>query len=125
MPLDSDEQASEKVKIVSETAQKCGFETHFPTYNKDLAEFDLQSTIKDLKNAQIVLADLSFERPSCYYELGVAEALGANIFLIAANGTDIHQSTHRATILFYDNFDHLKIVVYRILSKVKKCGRKK
>jgi hypothetical protein len=34
--------------------------------------------------AVFVLADLSLERPSCYFELGLAQAVRAHVFVIAA-----------------------------------------
>ena len=117
MPLDSDNQSSEKIKVIHGSADKYEFATHFPSYKKDLPDFDLQSTVDDFRNALFVLADLTFERPSCYYELGIAEAIGATVYLVAVEGTDIHQTSHRTTIYFYKDIEHLQEIIINILAR--------
>jgi hypothetical protein len=62
------------------------------------------------------LADLSLERPSCYYELGLAEALGKPVYLIAAEGTDIHQTASRRLVSFYNGQEDFIILLKHILS---------
>lgn len=119
MPLDSDNKSSEKVDVIRDSAHEHEFTTHFPNYKKDLPDFDLQSTIEDFQNALFVLADLTLERPSCYYELGIAEAIGATVYLVAAEGTDIHQTSHRTGIYFYRNLEHLREVISNILTREK------
>jgi nucleoside 2-deoxyribosyltransferase len=62
-----------------------------------------------------VLADLSLERPSCYYELGLAEALGKPVYLIAKKNTDIHQTASRRLVRYFDNEDEYKVLVENII----------
>lgn len=50
-------------------------------------------TVKILNHialAEYVIADLSYERPNCYYELGYAHALNKKIILTASYDTKIH-----------------------------------
>lgn len=50
-------------------------------------------TVKILNHialAEYVIADLSYERPNCYYELGYAHALNKKIILTASSDTKIH-----------------------------------
>ena len=71
----------------------------------------LSSTLAELRNSDLVMADLTFERPSCYYELGLAEAVGANVALVAKTGTEIHQSAARHQVNTYDTLEQYREVV--------------
>jgi hypothetical protein len=46
--------------------------------------------LKEITRSDIVLADLTGERPNCYYEAGFAEALGKRVILTARQGTNVH-----------------------------------
>ena len=112
MPIGSDPFATQKRTIIETEAKRNNMIPHFPKYKTDKPGFYLESTIMKLRDAFFVLADLSFERPSCYYELGLAEALGKQVYLIAKQGTDIHQTAARQEVIFYtDLYDFEKIVV--------------
>ena len=76
MPMGSDQFASTKQQLIGQVAQVHDLETHFPKYSLSEPAFDMHAIIEDLKESLFVIADLSLERPSCYYELGVAEAFG-------------------------------------------------
>ncbi len=78
--------------------------------------FNLQAALQDIKGASFVLADLSLERPSCYYELGLAEALGKPIYLVAEDGTDIHQTASRRLVSYYKDNDEYKALITNILT---------
>lgn len=54
-----------------------------------------------IEKAEIIVADLSYERPNCYYELGYAKALGKEMIIIAKQGTKIHFDVEH-----YDNFTY-------------------
>lgn len=56
----------------------------------------------------VTLADLSLERPSCYYELGVAHGTAVPVKVIAEVGTMIHQTADRWSVSYYDSFDDLE-----------------
>lgn len=76
----------------------------------------LVDRIKDeIRKASFIVADLTDERPSCYFEVGYAEALGVPVIHVAskqsvvAPGTDtrIHFDIHR-NVNFFTNHNELK-----------------
>src|SRR5215204_3006056 len=95
MPFGSDSRAGLKQEIIRDVAEIYCLRPHFPAYDKNKSAFVLAPTLEDLKECAFVLADLSLERASCYYELGVAEALGKKTYVVAEEGTDIHQTASR------------------------------
>lgn len=117
MPFGSDPQAKLKQRIICEVGQKHLFHAHFPVYDKSIPAFNLVLTIGDLERSAFVLADLSLQRPSCYYELGIAETIGKKTYVIAEEGTDIHQTTNRSSARFYQDLDHLQAVAEEVLKE--------
>ncbi len=49
-----------------------------------------QQILENISNSELVLAELSGERPNCYYEAGFAHALGKEIIFSIKEGNDIH-----------------------------------
>ena len=49
-----------------------------------------QQILENIARSEIVLAELSGERPNCYYEAGFAHALGREIIFSIKKGDDIH-----------------------------------
>lgn len=56
------------------------------------SEFELIAVkiLNHIALAEYVIADLTYERPNCYYELGYAHALNKKIILTASQDTNIH-----------------------------------
>jgi len=46
--------------------------------------------IEEISKSEIVIADLSGERPNCYYEAGFAHAIGKEMIFTIRKGTPIH-----------------------------------
>lgn len=82
MPFGSDSRADLKQDIIRRTAEMYRLRLHFPAYDKSGAAFGVAPTLDDLRGSVFVLADLSLERASCYYELGLAEALGKKTYVL-------------------------------------------
>ena len=80
--------------------------------------FNLEKTLKLYKKADFFIADLSYERPSCYYELGFAQALQKEVFLIAQKNTDIHQAIGRNEVAFFQNIKEYEEIINQILQKI-------
>ena len=115
MPVGADILASTKQQFIQQVAQAHNLDVHFPRYSLSEPAFDIKAAIGDLKGALFVIADLSLERPSCYYELGIAETIGKKVYLIAGIETSIHQTSNRGDIRFYKDISHLKILIEEII----------
>lgn len=121
MPVSVDILAEKKKEILGRRAKDGNLTVHFPM---DHVGFQLDSgdvlsrTVSKMAGAVLVIADLSFERPSCYYELGLAEASGANVAPIALTGSDIHQSANRGRVSYYSDLASYERVIERVLKAV-------
>jgi hypothetical protein len=81
---------------------------------------------EEIRRANFVLADLTDERQSCYFEVGYAEALGVPVIYTASKqsvvnpGTEtkIHFDIHKS-INFFTNHDELKEKIRRAFDKNK------
>jgi nucleoside 2-deoxyribosyltransferase len=49
-----------------------------------------EQILNQIARSEIVLADLTGERPNCYYEAGYAHALGKEIILTVKRGGKVH-----------------------------------
>lgn len=120
MPIASDPQSSNKRKIIEEVAGLAGVDVSFPMDQLRMAgpREALSSTLAELRDSDLVMADLSLERPSCYYELGLAEAVGASVALLAKTSTGIHQSAARHEVHSYATLEQYREVVASLVSEV-------
>ena len=84
--------------------------------DKEYALEELVKRIKDeIGRSRFVIADLTDERPSCYYEAGYAEALKKPVIFVSSKEsvvnpktpTTIHFDIHR-NVLFFTNIEDLK-----------------
>ena len=84
--------------------------------DKEHALEDLVGRIKkEIRGAQFVVADMTDERPSCYFEAGFAEALGKKVIYVASKQsvakpgtpTKIHFDIHM-NMNFFSNHDELR-----------------
>jgi nucleoside 2-deoxyribosyltransferase len=114
MAIGSDPRHLEKQAAMRRGADRAGIAVAFPAYERDYRPFSLSDYIDGLRGADAVLADLSGERPSCYYEIGVAEALGLPVFAVATIGTRIHQ-TGVADVRFYADLRALEDMIAELV----------
>lgn len=112
-PVGGDPSFAEKKTILETLGRASGVEPFFPLDNQS---FSTESAINAIKAAQFVLADVSLERPSCYFELGIAEALKARVALIASTGTAIHQVGNSQRCLFYSDLTEYRLHISRALA---------
>lgn len=117
MPVGSDPDFPEKQMAIRRGVEAAGLHVRFPDYLIANPNFIREHFVEQLKSASGVLADLSGERPSCYFEIGFAEALGLPIFLIAENGTTIHQSAFRHAIRHYSSVQDIEGIVFGLLTR--------
>jgi nucleoside 2-deoxyribosyltransferase len=120
MPVGADKQFADKKSIIQKVALNEPLIPYFPFDRTGNISFDLNSTLSVLKDSEFVLADLSMERPSCYFELGLAQAIGKDVYLIAKQGTDIHQAHGRSLVHFYDSLQNYEQIISNVLKEAKK-----
>ncbi len=113
MPISGIQTASAKLRILTEVAQERNWSAHLPAYDPDAPDFNLNETIREMHASNLIVADLTGERPSCYYELGLAEALHLPIFAIAERQTEIHQTSIRGEVRSYANLDEFTQLIKR------------
>lgn len=119
MPVGADKRFAEKKFIIQCVAQEENLTPYFPFDRTRNINFDIDSTLSSLNDSEFVLADLSMERPSCYFELGLAQAVGKDVYLIAKHGTDIHQAHGRNLVRFYADLQNYEQVIYEVLKEAK------
>jgi hypothetical protein len=113
-PVGADPRFSAKKSVLEELGIEWGHEPFFPLERH--REFSIGVTMRDMQRAEFVLADLSLERPSCYFELGLAEAANARVFLVANAGTTIHQIGNADNVVFYSDMMQYRSGVSQILA---------
>ncbi|MYT73210.1 MULTISPECIES: hypothetical protein [unclassified Streptomyces] len=118
MPVSTDADYQEKRASLGRVAAEFDLSVHFPL-DRGLPEageeFDLSTVVSEMRQATLVIADLSLERPSCYYELGLAQALGSRVALIARVGSNIHQAFGRNSVTHFQDLQDYPAVVRRAL----------
>src|ERR1700692_118365 len=103
----------EKRAAIESIAAEHGLAVRFPP-TSPYKRFDLDVALNELRNAGFVVADLTSERPSCYYELGLAEAMGKKAFLLAVRGTPIHQAASRRSVIFFKDMKEFRALIRAI-----------
>jgi nucleoside 2-deoxyribosyltransferase len=85
--------------------------------DKEHALEDLVSRIKrEIRSARFVVADLTDERPSCYFEVGYADALGKQVIYVASKQsvtrpgtqTTIHFDVRHMNVNYFANHQELR-----------------
>ena len=79
-----------------------------------------EKILSSIRIAEFIVADVTLERPNCYYEVGYAHALGKNTILIAKEGTEVHFDIKGHQILFYKNAVRLKELLESHIVKMRK-----
>jgi len=68
--------------------------------------------------AEVIVADLTFERPNCYYEIGYAHAKGKKVVLTAKRDTKIHFDVSNFQVVLYDTVSELDRKLSSILAEL-------
>lgn len=105
MPVGSDLNYQARRAAIQEGAGRAGYQTHFPLDSVTNGEFTIQAVKRQIASSAAVLADLTHERPSCYFEVGLAQSVSNQVFIVAERDTVIHQVGGRNSVRFYDSID--------------------
>jgi hypothetical protein len=118
MPVSMDPQFEIKVGVIRRLSEECkDVEVHVPVVGACRQNFDLPRYLRRLGRSRLVIADLSYERPSCYYELGLADAIGTRTALVASPGTRVHQ-TGTLPVAYYHDIEEYTDIISRYLVEV-------
>jgi nucleoside 2-deoxyribosyltransferase len=117
-PHSHDPEFEAKMRALSDAAREVGAEIGWtsPASLKNTA--DESVGLAELRRSDAVMGDLSFERPSCYFEIGLAYGMDKPVFLIAKRGTQLHQVIGREAVEFYSGLDEYKKVAIKVLSRI-------
>jgi hypothetical protein len=112
-PVAADPDFESKRAVIASVGRSLGVQPLFPLdRNPGVA---LERATEDIRKAKFVLADLTHERPSCYFELGLAEATGVEVGILAKTGTPIHQVGYASQVSFYRTLEDYKRIVTSLL----------
>ena len=123
MPVGADAEFEKKKSVIQRVARGKDIEPYFPFDRANYGSFDLETTLSILRDAEFVLADLTMERPSSYFELGLSQALGKDVYLMAKDGTDIHQASGRDLTHFYSDLPGYEYAISAIINQAKNHPR--
>lgn len=110
-----------KRNIIEHILSEFGWQLMLAEDEKSKGSLSAEKTIELFNNCDYFIADLSFERPSCYYEIGYLQALHKEIFLISRDSENIHQLINRAQIEFYNDLDEYKKLIEKKVRKLTKA----
>jgi hypothetical protein len=60
---------------------------------------------RGIRDAQVLVAELTTRNANVYYELGLAHALGKPVVLVAADGEEVPFDVHHIRVIYYDIAD--------------------
>jgi hypothetical protein len=80
--------------------------------------------LEEIARSELVIADLTDERPNCYYEAGFAHAIGKEIIFTIKKGSSIHFDLAGYRFIEWETEEDLRqLLKQRLASKAKKLSR--
>jgi nucleoside 2-deoxyribosyltransferase len=121
-PYSIDRNFEEKRSIINDVFLKFGFELLLAEDNNK-GSLSAETTIRLFEQADYFIADVSCERPSCYYELGYLQAQKKDISIIAKKNEKIHQLLYKDSIEYFNDLGEYKKIIEKIVRKLTKAHK--
>jgi hypothetical protein len=112
------ERAKPELTDVADTVKRCFAKFGIEAVRADDIEHEdiiTKRILDEIRTAEFLFADLSRERPSVYYEVGYAHALGRRVILFRHTGTVIHFDLAAYNCPEYKNLRELEEILTRRL----------
>ena len=103
---------------IREAANRAGFRAERVDNIRGSVSID-NKIYEYIEKAEVIIADLSYERPNCYFELGYAKALGKDMIIIAREGTKIHFDVEHQDHIKFSSAQKLGQELFTKLSMLK------
>ena len=114
-PVTADPIYQKKRAVLEGLARELGVDLRFPLDSPTLP--DLDDTLEALRECDAVIADLSLERPSCYFELGAARVLAKPVFALCHTASSVHQGIGTSSLETFSSMDEFNAAARQALSK--------
>jgi hypothetical protein len=116
MPVGSDPAHAQRRARIDAAIRALGMTPYYPLDHRHHADdMSAEQMRAEALSCVVALADLSLERPSCYYELGIVHGVGLPVAVIAEVGTMIHQTADRWSVTYFDSLTDLEGQVRGVL----------
>jgi hypothetical protein len=115
MPIGSDPDYRAKQAVLERAIRSAGLTPSFPDYDPVDPKFDLDGFLSQLRRSTVVVADVTGERPSVYFELGLAQALGKLVLMVAKSDTILHQHARDVRLVRYSCLEDLELKLEKML----------
>lgn len=126
MKFPGKEESERELDALLENAYDKGIEPVLREYGYEVIKVDkipeskkiTDQMLVNLENSEVVIADLTGERPNCYYEAGYAHALGKDMVLTINKGHPIHFDVADYRFIEWADHNHLANELRKFLKHI-------
>lgn len=103
---------------IHNAAEKAGYKAERVDDKFDFGQIN-KKILNYINMAEVVVADITYERPNCYYEIGYAHAKGKKVILTAKKGTKIHFDINNFSVISYESVSELDLKLTKAFKESK------